>query len=73
MGKDSSELLVFRTVIAHIDWLVHGCFTIHVCQSDRSQINGNTRRKWNDIVPLTLDLRQLDTLSLIRANNWFSR
>ena len=71
MGKDSSELMAFRTVVAHFDWRVYGCFTI--CQTDRSQISGNTRQKWNDIVPFTLDLRQLDTLSLIRANNRFSR
>ena len=34
--------------------LVHGCFTI--CQTDRLPISGNTRRNWNDIVPLILDL-----------------
>ena len=72
MGKRSSELLFFRTVIAHFDWRVHGCFTI-ICQTDRSQISGNTQRKWNDLVPLTIDLRQLDKLSLIRAKNRFSR
>ena len=37
VGKDS---VVSRTVTAHFDWRVHGCCTI--CQTDRSQISGNT-------------------------------
>ena len=38
VGKDSS--VVSRTETAHFDWRVHGCCTI--CQTDRSQISGNT-------------------------------
>ena len=48
VGKDSS--VVSRTVTAHFDWRVHGCCTI--CQTDRSEIRGNRRRKWNDIFRL---------------------
>ena len=71
MGKDSRQLLVSRTAITHFNWRVHGCSTIY--QTDRSQIGGTTRWKWNNILSSTLDPPQLDTLSLIRAKNRFGR